>query len=780
MRVVGQLGDAPVAGATVFYVALEDGESWDTHPAWDFDRCDAWLEEHGRSTTTGADGLARLDAAPRHACIVVATAVGRFGRARLAREADGSAASEVPHVVLAPDGEIRVLTLGPDGAPAEGAPVEVRSYETLTGKTKLRGASDERGVATFAHVLARPLPVTSSDVVAFGGLLDASFEVALDPRALPADPIVLRLPPTGGVEVRVRAGDDTNSFEPGSVNVSRAVGAEGELPSQLSRRSTVSARLVDGSAFVDWVEIGMELDVSVATSGATHPTTVRARGPVAAGEVVRVEVTLGADHPILRLRVVDATGAPIMDAKVRTTVLTQLLGVSSSDVVQPKTDAAGVLLIELPKGQRVSSAIQVRVERVHAGVELLGKVEAPGDLAPGIVELGDVVLREAPVLVAGRVVDERGAGVAGAEVRVRVGPSVEGRLPDDDDERRATFSGEDGSFVLRGEAGRAPLRISAKLDESTSDDVSCKAGATDVTIELRSSSSIRGRLLVDDDLSPDTLSVTLKPELDERTDVAPGTIQVSVGKDGVFRSEALRPGRYSLHVTGSQYGVNVLRLTGVDAPPGRPSPDPRLEAIDLRGRLITIDLELVPPKPTDRVTGMYFARRMDSNGEWGAPERNFLQVRTLRLHLVASQVDLSISAHGFRTVELTNVRGARRVVLERGPRVRLFLPPDVELPAPPHYLKAYLAEVGVTDPLLSVLQEQVFGPDRELTLYTHRAGKLEVRWLLERRLEKGLSTASLDLDPPQALEILDVAGEQVFEVIAPVEQLALHIRRQSK
>jgi hypothetical protein len=99
--------------------------------------------------------------------------------------------------------------------------------------------------------------------------------------------------------------------------------------------------------------------------------------------------------------------------------------------------------------------------------------------------------------------------------------------------------------------------------------------------------------------------------------------------------------------------------------------------------------------------------------------------------------------------------------------VRLRLPAGAELPKPPRYLKPFLAQESREGSMGGHFQMEVFDGRGEVLLHAPTHGRLRVDWLIEERSQNSLSTMNLDVAEPQWIEVLDLPGEQVFDVVVP-------------
>ena len=88
-----------------------------------------------------------------------------------------------------------------------------------------------------------------------------------------------------------------------------------------------------------------------------------------------------------------------------------------------RTDARGRVRVAVPESLRQGECSLLVMRRGKSSPPAyLGAahVKAPGEMKPGRRDLGDVQLREESIVVAGRVVDDRGAPVSGAHIEANV------------------------------------------------------------------------------------------------------------------------------------------------------------------------------------------------------------------------------------------------------------------------------------------------------------------------------------------------------------------------
>lgn len=764
----------PVPGASLVYAVLPAGERFREHPGWRTSTSDAWLSEHGTQARADAAGRARLELGEGALCLVAGSTEGLWGREVF--ELDGEPGGEPARLELGPDASIRVATVDEAGAPLAGVPVALRRRTAGWKRDALVERTGEDGRALFAHVhglLGQRRE--SSWSVAAAVALDAPVEVAFEPQALPTDEVVLVLPRLGSLEVAVEPLPGGPPVGAGYVELMLHDETRSATPSFWFRPDTVRAEVADGRALFTHVGLGLELMAEAWGERSTQPTLASGPGPRRQGERAHMTVALGSDHPVLRLRVLDGEREPLRSTELAARLVTVEDGDRSSHEESRATDPEGLLWVDVPRlwGREGERALELQLASPAAGAGGRARVDLSRDLPNGLVDLGDVVLGRAEVLVTGVVLSPDGSPAAGASIEVSVPHEYgEGQVYHEPRDDLGATADAAGRFEVVGELEGDALRLGASVDDVHSAPVDCRRGAREVRLELREGGRVAGRLLLDEGVDPRSLHLVVLPADDRAQDWnARRTAQVAPG--GAFEVTQVLPGLHDVRVDPRGAGEGIVVAEGVAVRSGETTRDPRLDPVDLRGRLVAFELELVPPRAGDAVVGVAEAVLHQASGGTEA------QAQTLFLHgarqsfcLHASSVDLDLRVTGYRSVELRDVRGPTRVELRRGLPVRLRLVGEGELPEPPRYLKAFLS--ASEGPTWSVghFQNEVFDPRREILVWAERPGRLQVTWLLEKRSDSTLWTSGLTVDPPQTIDVLDVDVEQVFEVAFPAAALA--------
>ncbi len=765
----------PVPGAQVRFTTLaDDADVWD-HPAWSLATCDAWLAEHGESAQCDSSGHARLGLSPSVGFLAVGSAPDLWGRLHVEAGEEGELVLE-----LLRDATIHAVTVDGRGAALDGVPVALRKRGTWGQSDTLVVRSADGGRAVLPHIgLTLADDRESRWSVGVAAALAQPVEIAIDRDHLPAETLVLTVPATGSLEIVVHGMAGGPQPGMGRVELCLHDPSRGSAPSFWARPDTLESALVEGRALFSHVGLGLEFDVEARGHGSTVPTRVAGPGPRAPGERALLEVTLGSDHPVLRMRILDASGGPAANATLKARF--ELRSELNSDQFEYDlvTDEAAVAWYDISsmwsKGSRRTLDLRRESNAQGPGGQSgsSARIDLSREFQPGPNDLGDVRLRAANRIASGRVESHDGTPVEGAEVIAVLsrepGASEE---PYVGDNRLETHSDAQGRFEILGSAEAATLRLSASRGDPRSETLECRVGASGLVLTLREGGRIAGRLLLDAAVPADALSVGLGPSSEATERLAVGT---EPSPDGDFELRSVPAGTYDLIVNSKRGGPELARIAGLLVLDGGSCADPRLGAIDLRGTLIAFTLELVPPRPDDRLAGVVTALLIGPPS--GDQERltTFLHGSRIPFVLRARAVDLDVHVQDFRAVHLSDVRRDTRVELEPGLRVRLRLSGDDPLPSPPRYLKPFLSAEEQPPGSMGHLQTSVVDADREIVLSAESAGTLYVHWLLEVRSENSLMTTTMRADPPQKIEVRDVPGEQVFEIAFP--KAALEARR---
>jgi hypothetical protein len=208
----------------------------------------------------------------------------------------------------------------------------------------------------------------------------------------------------------------------------------------------------------------------------------------------------------------------------------------------------------------------------------------------GDVDLGDLVMRPLPVLLAGQVVDSNGAPVRSARMFIRYPYGPEGQegwhyLNADKESLDA-----DGRFVVHGVQRVRALKVSATSqgDEGWSQEVVVPPGTTDLVLELvppepePEGGVVLGTVLLDPGVPPLELEVYLKWKGGSEDDY--------VFPPGLFRFDPVPPGSAVLELELQDTDYELARVEGIEVRVGETT---TLDPIDLRGALAVLPVRVM-------------------------------------------------------------------------------------------------------------------------------------------------------------------------------------------
>jgi hypothetical protein len=489
---------------------------------------------------------------------------------------------------------------------------------------------------------------------------DAPF-VPLDPERLPETPVDLRLP--RHVRVSFRVVDDSGAtIDLLDVVSVRELGREGCTSDDYHRpleRGVTRALLVS-------LECRFRALWWQSTSYAE-----RTFGPL---DGAQAEVTFDLDSAMrdsrFRLRAVDSDGRPIARARFCWQAWS-IHGTAASDdegaFVLGSRDLFDVDATEVVITQRGEKGGQPWMRR--------GAVPRPERIDRD-ADLGDVELVDVPLYVAGRVVDDLGAPVSGAAIDVIDEEFQRWRDPIQEElypqDRRTDDAGRFSCFVA-GEYGPRTVAIS-RDGYGTSEHLSFARGERDLTVVLFRCGRLAGHVRSDDVLAQGSLEFAL-----EREDgsAAPGE---SVGhqlEESVFFFRRPPPGVWTLVVRPrradweSEPRAPLVKIPGVKIEPARLSSDPRLEPIDLRGRVTPIRLAVTDSRGVPVPDCIAW---MSGHGEFVDLERSELPPCGRGDFLtVDASATIEVAAPGFRRVVRENASGDVAVTLQRSEPIPLVV-----------------------------------------------------------------------------------------------------------
>lgn len=519
-----------------------------------------------------------------------------------------------------------------------------------------------------------------------------------------------------------------------------------------------SARIENGTAVFNHVGLDLSFEIVARVDGLAGDLRGETHGPLVAEEEKRIQLGSLGDKLCVLGHLVDEQRLPI-GPLFATVEITSKGRDAGRKPMQLQTDASGVFVVPLQPSSSSEPVTLSFESRDSPGsgrsARLRGVVSLPPRSPHGVTDIGAVVLGGAPLVAAGRVVDQEGKPVVGARVMLvddaahsRTRRPAQRDLVDETREEEGTaLSDRAGHFELRsfGDAGEIVLSTQA-AGYFDSHGKAVERGVLDVELVLRLASALAGTVLVDPCVPLSAIQLSLNYQ-----DIKIGPDRPTA--DGSFRFDQLKPGTAWLIVSVEGKRLDRLEIT-VDG--DKPVIDPRLQPLDVRGRVRCIAIEVLDS---------------DGRGVSGAqvdlfsPEGSglFLSGKTVdgraSFAFPPQPVQVDIEYPGFKSVHLSQVESDQTVKLEAGPRVRFVLDGGFDMPPSPYRLGAGLY-VFRNDPLSGLEESGIFATDRACAFRVSDAGPHELCWFLV-----GASGSKLLASTPgRTLIVREMADEQVFHL----------------
>ena len=390
-------------------------------------------------------------------------------------------------IELYPDRELSIQVVDASGQPTPGVPVAI-VVKTLRSANELwKGETEgEEGLARLRHADVRLAPAYGSGTLA--AELDiptkSPVEVAFETDPWPSEPLQIVLPETGSVTVRLLDGA-AQPYEK-SARVTLYVEREaGE--NAVQRRLNYVQRTETGVATFERVGLETSMRVRARSEDELKPQSDVLEGPLRAGQQVELAITFDDRYPRIVGRLLDDGGRPLAVQPIEAQVLAHSPTRSRRSRDAIETDAEGRFQLVIKQTLRDGGHAHGRATRARAGGAILsdlsGQLDLPRVLPDEDFDVGDIQLEPAALICAGRVVDDSGAPVSGANVRLDHARFTSGRTKWERSSTAAT--GPDGGFELRGDVPPTELRVvAAKSGWSNSGPVVVAAGRTDLILRL--------------------------------------------------------------------------------------------------------------------------------------------------------------------------------------------------------------------------------------------------------------------------------------------------------
>ncbi|MBL8840687.1 MAG: carboxypeptidase regulatory-like domain-containing protein [Planctomycetes bacterium] len=690
------------------------------------------------------------------------------GERRGALRLDGTAGALV-ELELWPARAVSVRVVDASGAPAIGTPVRFGSRLHGEFQAALREVvtAPPDGVARLDGLDTLDRGWRSGSLAEWGvfvpSLHDPPF-ASVDPEAPPDEPVLLRLPAEVALEVVLRTATGQSYRGRGSISV-YSFDAEGSIASERQQ----GASFVDGRARCAALPPSMPLLMQVEADGLAATIERRIVTPAIGEPPLLLEFEVEASIDGIEGRVVGEDGAAVVHAplelELRSSMRVRRLRAESDEEGRFRFDA------ELRVAELLGSSFRLLRpddrSRMASGALSEAAVEAT-------LRLGDVVLRLRPLLVSGRVVDTQGKPIDSAAVAISFGrPLTEEEEASLDEPWPSTSSDQEGHFALFGaiDLASATVQASDGFGARRSPPIPFQSGATDVELCLPATGRLLGRLLLDPGVPLQGLQLCAAPSAGSDID-AQMQWAITLG-DASFALLGLAPGDWDVELRLLTGGAptRLASIERVSVTADGATLDPRLDPIDLRGRLHAATVTIVDG--SGRPCRGALLRAFDG-------ERGDLLLQcdgsggVVRLSTDRSELRVEVAAPGFRAARLDSVRGERRVELSRS-AVR---PVTLRLPAPvatryaelllKFSLRLELRSMEAVGSAWPWLETEV-DPDGSARFAAVEATRHAARATLFRRQDDSGSSAPRGVElEPEALSGFAIEGEAPLDVELPI------------
>lgn len=668
LRVLEADGERPIPFAEVLYVADASVLSPEAEAMLEeLLDVDALIEALAVLYHAGADGTVRLPL-PQEDAWLVARKDNWFGMCEVPNPPP--AALDVSCQLSA---SVTARVVNSAGIPQAGVRVNLCvgdvSLEPVIG---VLAGPDGLAHIRRLEVLIAEESESADFVLALEGLLGAAAVVGFDARAPPAEPIELRMPEHGSVEVRILQKDGQALAKAAFAELSLLQDDDfgSYTPVQEFR-----VKVRDGVARFAPVAVGQQVCARAWLPDESLIGVAIGPGPGTAGATAILDLREDVGEPFLTGRLIGVDGEPLTNAHLGwhwsgdTGVFdpfgSDRLSIRESSL---RTNAEGRFRLELEasaieSGKQESLTLVQKLEN-QSGASV--SVILVGPLPLGEIPLGDLRLSQATLLAAGTVMDESGAALAGIPLIARLQDKNGKADLFGSIEYGEVISAADGSFELRGTAGSERLLLCAENHEYWCEYVPITQGQSGIRLVLHRFGSLRGRVVAEPSANLSGIRVALRAV--EPPDPHGGSSITNLDGDLDFHFQPVRPGLYELVVTRGSGAIPLRVIENLLVVADEACADPRLKPLDLTGMLESFSIRAVASDGLPIKEFHVIARRDEeyfSNG--GSGEEGVLVPRS------PSPQDLFVGARGYLTVRLQAVMSDQIVTLQPGPHVRVVI-----------------------------------------------------------------------------------------------------------
>ncbi|MBL7008325.1 MAG: hypothetical protein ISR76_04955 [Planctomycetes bacterium] len=566
---------------------------------------------------------------------------------------------------------LTVMVCTSDGEPAPDVHVALRGERERGSKNLGVAVSDANGRAVIADVLSLlasfdepflratirlPLPLSEP--------VEAQFDLA----ALPDEPVLLTLPPTGSVVVHLV--DEREEPVSAQLPVHLARDDYPEYPPVQNWERSNPLRNLHGinrfsrEGIVRFPYVGLDLNLAAyaPVNGSQELDAVKAEGPKVPGQEIQLVVRPASGRRLLAGRLVLPSGDPPPPGK-----MVGLFLCGSSTVFGnwfregPQTDGEGRFRIVIGEDFVLPATLVLLHPGEGDGRPWQTVLGIPADLPEGVSHLGEFLLERAPLLVAGNVLRSDGRPIPGAKVRVYAKPVV---MEPKGASRKPvaaldSFTDHLGAFRVFGRLpGASESFLFVTSEEGPPVSQQFTPGEDGVEVWLASTAGLSGWVLLAPSMQPELLELNWLQKKGNR--VAKEALLID--EEGRFAHHGLPagPGRLVVSFKNdpdlSSLGIDPIWKLDLELPPGVELKDPRLEGIDLRHlRVSRVKVQDPNGNPIRRAIAVGADHGVPTQSDGGG---------TILLPSWRNKDSWSVEARGFRAAVLPQPVADQVITLE--------------------------------------------------------------------------------------------------------------------
>lgn len=560
---------------------------------------------------------------------------------------------------------LAVKVVDGNGLPVEGAPVSLRMRSGFFTQDLMRAESNREGIASLKLFDLLFTRLGNEDVLAALLVLTPNpVETPIDFNNLPEEPPVLVLPEAGQVEVHIVNAEGELQTEDYMVNL--AIIDPNEVRSNSSGPDHweeplehLAGRASNGKAYFPLVAFGQHLEVRVVSMDGERREVINGPGPVRGGKPVVFTLSPAVKHPILIGRVLNAEGMVGKNLNLDTRIKQKSQNGSSTHNASLRTDEEGrfrfLLDEEFEPGSTRSLTLIMKPTKRKPMRSV--KIDLSRSFGPGEHDLGDLVVMIPPLVASGVVLNADGEPLRKAKVK----PERKHYWGEDADNfywsgywELRTDTESDGSFKIHGEFEAGEYRLQVSHDDHSITTKEINLGSADVLIQMEAAVQVEGRVLLDDHVDRNGVSVYLVRPESEHSGVR--SFHSELGKDGKFSFKGQEVGSASLRVESEFLDEVFIEFEDLElvAKGGMQE----IPEIDLRGQLLSFKIKVIDEDGKK-------VEQVEIIGEDGQSRSGWRQ-NPISIVSAKPALTLEVGAQGYRSQKLTGLREDTEVTLGEG------------------------------------------------------------------------------------------------------------------